>query len=121
MILLKEVKDEHYNKVKAWAYGDSKGWYEPLNEDEQGLVVFVTPRPWRFIIGFCDCSKIDNENKLTPLLMLKNVYPLYYSNYLFDLGQISVETWNKIKEETLFHNPGIMGALSFMEETYLKI
>ncbi|WP_332238831.1 hypothetical protein [Sporolactobacillus sp. KGMB 08714] len=86
---------------------------------ESGLIIYVTPPPWNFIVAFCE-SKLSDTGKMviTPLLLLKNAVPFYNINRPLNVGSISCQLWTKIKTIILFHNPGLTGCLKEFDMKY---
>lgn len=111
-VRLVTANEQLFCHFRRWAGGELKsGSWTSTAYFPSALVVVTTPRPWRFLVAFCE----QREHEVAPLLLLKNVVPLYDVPGASETNALAADAWIGIRRAVLLYNPGLGGCLKLFE------
>lgn len=111
-IRLVTADEQLFHHYRRWGRGELKSetWASTTNFPS-ALVAVATPRPWLFLVSFCE----QRGQEITPLLLLKNVVPLYDVPGVSTTNELGPEAWTGMRRTLLLYNPGLDGCLRLFE------
>ena len=102
-----------FDAVCGWAYGTLS--HIPAPEEfvrSARMLLITTPAPWRSIVAIAE----QHGDVLQPVIVVKNAVALWSMKEPPLEGLLSSETWFRLRQRFLIHNPGLAGLLEHLDQ-----